>query len=274
MLGTGYYMSHLEEIPYTHRRHAILFVSQRSERAIGSQTFDMLRREAVENGTLLAPGHPYSQLVAYVGSKIAQVAGDGGGGGYQEHMKGLTWEFAVVDSPQVNAMVMPGGKVVVFTGLLRLVRHEDELAAVLAHEAAHVLARHTAEQLGRVSMLSVVSIVTNLFLGIPVSPNLLLLAFGLPHSRAAESEADAIGIRLLARCCYDPEANVRMLQRLSTLERGADAPGGGAPVFLRTHPLTEERVRRVRDLLPEAYKEYQGSCHAVEGAWRDLVRVF
>lgn len=181
--GGAYYSSSLETVPYTGRRHAIMFVSQASERAAGQQVWEQTLREAGAEGRLLPPHHPLTRLVARVGGRVAGAACSGEGGGFQKHMANVDWEFAVVDDPQVNAFVAPGGKVVVYTGLLQIMRSEDELAAVLAHEAAHVLARHTAERLSQASVMSLLSVASNWLLGIPLPPNLLVLAFFLPHSR-------------------------------------------------------------------------------------------
>ncbi|GBF92474.1 M48 peptidase [Raphidocelis subcapitata] len=273
LAGGAYYSSCVQEVPYTHRRRAIMFLSPSTELAMGQQLWEHTLREAREAGTLLPPDHSYSRLVASVGRRIAAVACDGEGGGYQEHMKHMDWEYAVINSPMVNAFVVPGGKVVVFTGLLRTMRTEDELAAVLAHESAHIMARHSAENTGRANAGVLALIVFNGLMNFRMPPGLLNVALLLPHSRAAENEADAIGLQLLARACYSPDANVRMLQRLADLER----PSKGALLpdspLLRTHPLSTERVERVRAALPEAYKAFQSRCSAVQDVWQDAARV-
>jgi predicted Zn-dependent protease len=91
---------------------------------------------------------------------------------------------------------------------------------------------------------------------------------------ASEAEADAIGLQLLARACYDPEANVRMLQRLSSHERAAGGPAAQVPGLLRTHPLTESRVARVRAALPEAYKVYGRHCAPLRDGFGEALRSF
>lgn len=267
--GLGLYWWHCREtVPFTGRKHSIMFVSPEMERQMGIQTFQHMKSEAAAQGALLPDNHPATRLVARVGSRIAAVAAEGDGEGDSSssssrsaisHMRGLKWEFAVVDSPQVNAMVAPGGKVIVYTGLLRLVKgNEDELAAVLAHEAAHVLARHHAERMGRANAAAFLNVLARWLLGVPVPGAVVALALVLPHSRANEREADAIGVRLAARSCYDPSANVRMLQRLASAEGGGGAGGGLA--LLRTHPITSERVEAVRALLPKAMGEYEARC--------------
>lgn len=266
LAGFVFYRSNIEEVPYTHRQR-FLFMPQSQEARLGKQMWDQTIREAVQSGALLPPNHPLTQLVARVLGRIVQVASDGEGGGYTKHLHGFKWELAVIKDDQVNAYVAPGGKVVVYTGLLDLVASEAELAAVLAHEAAHVVARHVAENMSRMRVMGLFWLVGSMFLGIPLSPELLLLVFALPHSRAAEKEADEIGIRLLARSCYDPAANVQMLQRLADHEKRAGGAAAAVPAFVRTHPLTEARVESVRKLLPEAYKTYHEKCSALRSAW-------
>ncbi|KAH7619735.1 putative Mitochondrial metalloendopeptidase OMA1 [Nannochloris sp. 'desiccata'] len=194
--GTVVYISSRQQIPYTGRIHAIL-VDPETELSLGKHTFS-------ESGR--------------VGIRIASIASDGAGGGYHSHMQGLDWEFAVIHSPEVNAFVVPGGKVVVYTGLLRLLTTEDELAAVIAHEAGHVVARHVAERLTRVLK--------------------------------AETEADVIGLQLAARACYDPAAAAVVFKKLGEEEEkhGASA----IPKMLRTHPVTRDRIKKINEMLPKA----------------------
>lgn len=106
------------------------------------------------------------------------------GAGYQDHMRGLAWEFAVIASDDVNAFVVPGGKVVVYTGLLDMISSEDELAAVLAHECAHVLARHPAERITQGSILEAARMVAYWGFGIPIPSGPLTAMFFLPNSRS------------------------------------------------------------------------------------------
>lgn len=274
----AYWWSCRETVPFTGRKHSVLFVSPAMEAQIGRQTFDSMRREAAQQGALLPPEHPAARLVARVGARIAAAVDRCGGNdnaddlaakGAWKHMRGLKWEYAVVDSPQINAMVAPGGKVIVYTGLLRLLQGDDDaLACVLSHEAAHCVARHHAERMGRANAFWFVNVLARWLLGVPVPGAVVALALVLPHSRANEREADAIGVRLAARACFDPTANVRMLQRLQRVEEeggeggGGGGAGGGVGALLRTHPLTGDRVDAVRALLPKAMIEYDARCAA------------
>ncbi|KAA6419203.1 hypothetical protein WJX79_002881 [Trebouxia sp. C0005] len=223
------WVTNREEIPYTGRMHCIL-VPTTVEQSIGQNTFVQIRSEAKSQGTLLPDHHPYVKLIKRIGLKIAQKASDDSGvSGHMEHMKGLKWEFAVIDSDQVNAFVVPGGKVVVYTGLLKLLQGpamETQLAAVLGHEIAHVVARHAAERMTQSEVRS-------------------------------ETEADSIGMRLAAKACYDPAAAAAVFQKLGAEE--AKAGGAQIPGFLRTHPLTENRIKNVQKQLPAASVIYEAS---------------
>lgn len=266
MVGTGgtvVWVSSREEIPYSGRKHAIL-VDIGTERELGAQTFKQVITEAKMTGRLLPQNHRASIAVRRVGSRIAAVASDGMGGGFQSHMQGLNWEFAVIHSPEVNAFVVPGGKVVVYTGLLRLLRTDDELAAVIAHEAGHVLARHVAERLTQGSVVELVRIIAYWAFGLPIPSGPLAAVIFLPNSRKAETEADVIGVQLAARACFDPSAAVDVFSKLGAEE--AKHGGNAIPAVLRTHPVSSDRIKRIKEMLPkaEALREASG-CTVTEG---------
>lgn len=246
VLGAGgavVWVSSRQEVPYTGRWHSIL-VDKNTEMQLGEQAFKQVLAEAAAAGKLLPPNHPASLAVRRVGSRIAAVAGDGVGGGYQDQMKGLKWEFAVIRSPEVNAFVVPGGKVVVYTGLLRMISREDELAAVLAHEVSHVLARHGAERMTQGSVLELLRMVAYWGFGLPIPQGALVAFFFLPNSRKAETEADVIGVQLAARACYDPSAAADVFAKLGAEE--AKAGGAAIPKFLRTHPVSSDRIVAIK----------------------------
>jgi predicted Zn-dependent protease len=136
--------------------------------------------------------------------------------------------------------------VVVYTGLLALLSTEDELAAVLAHEVAHVVARHAAERITQGSALEVVRAVAYWGFGLPIPAAPLQAVFFLPNSRKAETEADAIGVQLAARACFDPGAAVAVFEKLGRAE--AAAGGGAVPALLRTHPVSADRVRAIKQV--------------------------
>ncbi|CAL8462671.1 g2204 [Coccomyxa elongata] len=257
---TIFYVSHREEVPYTHRKHAV-FVSPETEKMLGLQTFTQVKAEAAAAGKLLPPQHPATVSVRRIGERIAAQAANPAGGGRTDHMKSLQWEFVVINEPDnVNAFVMPGGKVVVYTGLLRLLRKEDEIAAVLGHEVAHVLGRHIGEKLSSAALFTLLQIALALTLGFNIPSDLFQLAVFLPNSRKQESEADVIGIHLSARACFDPTAAVDVFTKLGEAER---SQGIQTPTFLRTHPLSEKRVKAIEKNLPKALEDYEmAGCNA------------
>jgi len=268
VFGFGvYYWSSLETVPFTGRRHAILFVSRKGEQELGKHLFEQQCLEARMEGRLLPAHHPYTQVVRKIGARLADVAAQGVGAGSQEHMKGLNWEYAVIDSAVPNAFVVPGGKVVVFTGLIKMLASEAELAAVMAHETAHVLARHHAERMSTLNLWAIARFLSYALFGIGLPNSALYLGIFLPYSRRAEYEADEIGLQLMASACYDPSAAVSMLQKLHHKEQAMEAQSRmSVPGFMRTHPLTDTRVDKVKKDLAQAYKTYsESNCGVVQG---------
>ncbi|KAG6830085.1 hypothetical protein H0H87_009298, partial [Tephrocybe sp. NHM501043] len=152
------------------------------------------------------------------------------------------WDVVVVNAPKIiNAMATPG-MVVVFTGILPVARDERGLSAVLAHaEIGHVVARHSAEALSSKIILWTLATAASLVLGIDVGATSVVqnYLFELPNSRMHELEADKIGLRLMARACFDPQASVDMFERLTRLEKDEQQTSVD---FFRTHPSGTKRV--------------------------------
>lgn len=166
------------------------------------------------------------------------------------------WEFIVFDVPgQINAFAMPGGKVGVFSGLFDMVKSEDELASVIAHEIAHVTARHTHERMSQVGIAKAGSGVSSIFTGglsgLVLDPTLTgqLAAW----DRAKEAEADRIGIMYMARAGYDPHAAISVMEKMAEMDGGA---GSGQP-WNSTHPSSQERLDALHSYLSEAMDAYE-----------------
>jgi predicted Zn-dependent protease len=177
---------------------------------------------------------------------------------------GFKWEYNLVDSKDINAWCMPGGKVVVYTGLLPVTQNEAGLAVVMGHEIAHAVARHGSErssqQLVAQGLLQAGGVAAG------QNPTLLnqviLQAAGagtqlglLSHSRNQESEADEIGLFVAALAGYDPQESVRLWQRMAEASKGAGKP----PEFLSTHPSESTRISRLQKLMPKALEYYKRS---------------
>lgn len=176
-------------------------------------------------------------------------------------LQGYEWEFNLVESDEVNAWAMPGGKVVVYTGILPLTKDETGLAVVMGHEIAHAIAQHGAERMsqGLLQQLGGMALSVALQNEPEATQNLFLTAYGvgttvgviLPFSRTHESEADRLGLIFMAMAGYDPSAAVEFWTRMS--QQGGAKP----PEFLSTHPSDETRIADIKKNLPEAMNYYK-----------------
>jgi metalloendopeptidase OMA1, mitochondrial len=175
------------------------------------------------------------------------------------HLQGyrFDWEFNLLQSNQVNAFCLPGGKVAVFTGLLRVAENDDALATVMAHEIAHALAHHASERLARAQMYEHALQALNGSLGSldPEQRERLIGLLGagasvrsLAYDRQQESEADHIGIFLMTFAGYNPDEALHFWQRMEELS----ARRGRPPEILSDHPSDERRIAQIRQWLPQA----------------------
>jgi len=166
------------------------------------------------------------------------------------------WEVNVQTSKDINAYCMPGGKIMVYTGLVeRLDATDAELAAVIGHEIAHALREHSRERLSRAYAqqlaLAGLAVATGAGQGtMELANQISQVTFTLPHSREQEAEADRIGLELMARAGYDPSAAISLWEKMSK------AGGGGPPEFLSTHPSGESRIRDLQAALPRVQGLY------------------
>lgn len=176
-------------------------------------------------------------------------------------LEGYEWEFNLVESDEVNAWSMPGGKVVVYTGILPLTKDETGLAVVMGHEISHAIAQHGAERMsqGLLQQLGGMALSVALQNEPEATQNLFLTAYGvgttvgviLPFSRTHESEADRLGLIFMAMAGYNPSAAVEFWTRMS--QQGGAKP----PEWLSTHPSDETRIADIKKHLPEALSYYK-----------------
>lgn len=239
-------------VPETGRRQLVL-ISASQETQLGLQSFQDTKKELPVSSDADA-----NALLQKVGKKIAAVAaGD---------MPNAQWEFVLFESKEANAFCLPGGKVGVHTGILPITKDEAGLATVVGHEVAHAVARHGAERMSEAMVMET----GGSLLGTAVSSAdprwqaLTALAYGvgtklgreLPHSRSQELEADNIGLIYLARAGYDPETALKFWERFAEHAR---QEGDEGLWFLRTHPVDEQRLQQIRQLMPRARAEYEKS---------------
>lgn len=227
-------------------RQAVILISPNEEVALGAQSFAVLRqKEKVSADPVL------NERVRRVGRRIATAVGDA--------LPQAKWEFVVFESEEANAFALPGGKVGVYTGLLRLAETDDELATVMGHEIAHVTARHGAERMTQALGAALGAVAVNVAtresskrdywqLGYGISATLGTLAF----SRSHESEADYIGLKYSARAGYDPRASITFWRKMA-----ASAKGARPPKWLSTHPPQEERIARLEGWIPAVLPLYE-----------------
>jgi predicted Zn-dependent protease len=178
-------------------------------------------------------------------------------------LKDYKWEFNLVESEDVNAWCMPGGKVVVYTGILPITKDENGLAVVMGHEIAHAIAQHGNERMsqGLITELGGMALSTALQEKPEKTQQLWMTAFGLgaqvgvllPYSRLQESEADHLGLIFMAMAGYDPHTALDFWERMAKMQSG-QAP----PEFLSTHPSDETRINKIKELIPEAMQYYNG----------------
>lgn len=177
-------------------------------------------------------------------------------------LEGYKWEFNTIDSKDINAWCMPGGKVVVYTGLLPVTQNEGALAIVIGHEIAHSVARHGNERMSQamVQQLGGMALEVALAQKPQETRDLFMMTYGvgsdvgamLPWSRQQETEADQYGLIFSAIAGYDPREAIPFWQRM------AASGGGKPPEFLSTHPSDATRLRKLEQFMPEAMKYYNG----------------
>jgi Zn-dependent protease with chaperone function len=240
--------------PYTGRSQVIL-VSEGQEASLGDDAYRHVLRDSVVTRSPEA-----ESIVRKVGERIAAVA----------NKPEYKWQFTVINDPEtVNAFAVPGGKVAVYTGIFSAARDEAGLAVVLGHEIAHALARHPAERMSQGLLLQLGGVGLGVALGKnPAVANQVMQVYGigagvgvlLPFSRSQETEADRIGLILMAKAGYDPRVALEVWERMEKKEGGKGAP----PEFLSTHPGYQTRTQQLRTFMPEALTYYRPSNARVE----------
>ncbi len=175
-------------------------------------------------------------------------------------IEGYKWEFNTVEDKAVNAWCMPGGKVVVYSGLLPVAQNETALAIVIGHEIAHAIAKHGSERMSQAMMQQLGGMALQVALSQKPqeTQNMFMQSYAigsqvgamLPWSRQQETEADQYGLIFAAMAGYNPQEAIPFWERMS------NAGEGSPPEFLSTHPSDETRIRKLKQFMPEAMKYY------------------
>jgi predicted Zn-dependent protease len=237
-------------VPVTGRSQLRL-ISEEQEAQVGVAAFQQLRQQEAKRGRLLSERDD-PEAHARVKRVADRVIGASGLGGKYR------WEYMIINAPKtVNAAAIAGGRILVYTGILPVARDDAGLATIIGHEVGHVMAHHTAE---RISQNELVNVVGQAAGAAGVNP-MILAAAGLgaqvgillPYSRAQESEADYIGLLLMAKAGFDPRESVALWQRMNQ----SSGEGGRGPEFLSTHPNPETRIANLQGWMPQAWQYYQ-----------------
>lgn len=226
-------------------------MSPQQEAALGLQSYQQVlgQSQTVSSG-------PDYEMVKRVASRLAAVTGPAA--------KDFQWEVSLVQSDEVNAFCLPGGKIVVYTGILPVAQNEAALATVMGHEMAHAVSRHGSQRVFQqnITQTAMTGLAGSLSDMDYEKQRAVLGALGagakfgvlMPFSRKHESEADEIGLMYMARAGYDPQESIRFWKRMEQL-----GGGGNQPEFLSTHPANGTRIKQLEEWMPKALEEYRNA---------------
>lgn len=219
-------------------RTQVMLISPAQETAMGEKSY----KEVLANSTL-SKNSDYVNRVRKVGKNIAKVAD-------KIYNVNYKWEFNVIESKELNAWCMPGGKVAVYTGIFKAIENDDQLATVMSHEIAHALARHGAERMSMAQISSIGQALGSMVIQSysPKYTQAFDVAYGLgsqygvimPYGREQESEADTIGLYLMKDAGYNLHEAVKLWENMKKLS------GDSQPEFLSTHPSTDRRIEDIK----------------------------
>ncbi len=227
----------LGKAPVTDRSQ-IVFMSQDEENSMGAQSYQEFLATAK-----ISTDKVQTARIKRIGNKIAKAA----------NKPDFKWEFNLIDDPSVNAWCMPGGKVVVYSGILKMAKNDDQLATIMSHEVSHALARHGAERMSHQQISSGLQQIGNLVLDAtaPEYATAFNMAYGvgtqygvmLPYGRAHEHEADEIGIHLMHKAGYNMHEAVNFWKNMKAANSNAPAE------FLSTHPSDDHRIKEITRII-------------------------
>jgi predicted Zn-dependent protease len=240
-------------------RKQVVALNEQQEMALGAQAF----QQVLQQSEVLPAASPASQAVQRLAKQLVEASQNKD---LLEHAKlrpqHFQWEARVVRSRDVNAFCLPGGKIVVYTGILPVAQTESALAAVMGHEIAHALAHHGAERMAQQKMMEIgqMAAAGSMSDMDPERRRQLMGVLGvagqfgvlLPHSRKHESEADHLGLLLMATAGHDPKKAIVFWQQMTKA-----SAGGKQPEFMSTHPSHETRIRDLESWQEEALEFYK-----------------
>lgn len=257
MVITVFLMQGCGSVPITGRRQLML-VSDQEVISLSLQQY----QDYIHTATTITDT-PEAQMVQRVGMRIAKAVETFlKNNGASSEIQNYAWEFKLVKDNSINAFAMPGGKVVVYSGLLPVTQNEASLAVVIGHEIGHVVAKHAHERISQQLALQAGSELAGELLGGVAATQIGQTVFGLgaqmgvmlPYARKQEYEADQLGLIFMAMAGYDPRVAIPFWTRMAQ-----SSQGGKIPEFLSTHPTDAKRISNMEKILPEALKYYSFS---------------
>lgn len=239
-------------------RSSVNLVDEGQMRTLATQQYATF---LAQNPAVTANGNRDAEMVQRVGSRLAAATQQYlASKGQQSLISGYQWQFNLVNNAQANAWCMPGGKVVVYSGIMPLVQNETGLATVVGHEIAHAVARHGNERMSQELLVQAGGSALSVALANRPgqTQNIFNAVYGvggqlgtLAYSRKHESEADHMGLIFMAMAGYNPSEAINFWQRMSS------NAGQKPPEILSTHPADATRIKQIRDWLPDAMKYYK-----------------
>jgi len=228
-------------------RKQLKLVSDEQIDAMGIQSFEQMKKDLP-----ISDDKNIQQYVNCIANKIIPHV--------KQNPNPSAWEVVVFEDEQANAFALPGYKIGVYTGLLKYAKNQDQLAAVMGHEVAHVIAEHGNERVSNQMATEAGLSIAAVLLGTEQDDNTALIMAGLglgaqygvilPFSRSHESEADLIGLELMAQAGFDPQESVTLWQNMAQ-------SGLSPPEFLSTHPSSDTRIEKLRERIPQVLPAYQ-----------------
>ena len=240
-------------------RNQLALLSENELRSMAAQEY---RQFLGQNRVVSASSSRDAEMVRRVGQRLTTaITSYYKNKGLGQELEGYAWEYNLVDATDVNAWAMPGGKIVVYTGLLPVTQNEAALAVVLGHEITHALAKHGNERMSQTMVAQGIQVAGGILTaGNERVSSIFNNVYGptaqigvlLPNSRKQELEADRFGLIFTAMAGYNPREAIPLWERMAAMSNG-----NRPPEFLSTHPAEETRIKRLQELMPEALKYYK-----------------
>jgi predicted Zn-dependent protease len=243
-------------------RNRISFVNESEMQTAAAQSYNTLLKDPQTK----VLNNADATRIKNIGRKIATaVTNYMNANGYAAQIQGFNWEFNLIDSKEVNAWCMPGGKVAVYSGILPVAKDDAGLATVMGHEIAHAVAQHSSERASKAAVAQGVGGLIGAATGnkSATTQNVINQVYGigaqgfylLPNSRTQELEADHLGLIFMSMAGYNPSNAVSFWQRMASVSESSQKP----PEFLSTHPADATRIAQIQKDLPEAMKYFNST---------------